>query len=79
MNIENLEKLFEIDTSKRNLEIYLNKPLNIDFLEKNPTKKIAEKHPTSPLAERYGKRSVKDTQIDNIIKKHRAKKAGKKV
>ena len=41
--------------------------------------KISEAHPKSNLAERYGKRSVKDTQIDNIIKKHRAKKAGKKV
>ena len=41
--------------------------------------KISEAHPKSNLAERYGKRSVKDTQVDNIIKKHRAKKAGKKV
>ena len=30
LNIENLENFFEIDASKRNLEIYLNKPLNID-------------------------------------------------
>ena len=41
--------------------------------------KISEAHPKSNLAERYGKRSVKDTQIDNIIKKHRAKKGGKNV
>ena len=41
--------------------------------------KISEAHPKSNLAERYGKRSVKDTQVDTIIKKHRAKKAGKKV
>ena len=41
--------------------------------------KISEAHPKSPLADRYGKRSVKDTQIDRVIKKHRAKKAGKKV
>ena len=41
--------------------------------------KISEAHPKSELANRYGKRSVKDTQIDNVIKKHRAKKAGKKV
>ena len=41
--------------------------------------KISEAHPVSHLAERYGKKSVKDTQVDNIIKKHRAKKAGKKV
>jgi len=41
--------------------------------------KISEAHPKSNLADRYGKRSVKDTQVDTIIKKHRAKKAGKKV
>tara|TARA_R100000084_G_scaffold23869_1_gene8511 strand:- start:471 stop:785 length:315 start_codon:yes stop_codon:yes gene_type:complete len=41
--------------------------------------KISEAHPKSNLADRYGKRSVKDTQIDSVMKKHRAKKAGKKV
>ena len=41
--------------------------------------KISEAHPKSNLEDRYGKRSVKDTQIDSVIKKHRAKKAGKKV
>ena len=41
--------------------------------------KISEAHPKSELAQRYGKKSVKDTQIDRVIKKHRAKKAGKKV
>ena len=41
--------------------------------------KISEAHPKSELAQRYGKKSVKDTQIDSVIKKHRAKKAGKKV
>ena len=41
--------------------------------------KISEAHPKSALADRYGKRSVKDTQIEKVMKKHRAKKAGKKV
>jgi len=41
--------------------------------------KISEAHPKSPLADRYGKRSVKDTQIDSVIKKHKAKRQGKKV
>ena len=41
--------------------------------------KISEAHPKSELAQRYGKKSVKDTQIDRVIKQHRAKKAGKKV
>ncbi len=30
LNIESLENFFDIDSSKRNLEIYLNKPLDID-------------------------------------------------
>ena len=41
--------------------------------------KISEAHPKSNLADRYGKKSVKDTQVDRVIQKHRAKKAGKKV
>jgi|TARA_B110000285_G_scaffold48946_1_gene55533 hypothetical protein len=36
--------------------------------------KISEAHPASHLAERYGKKSVKDTQIDKIIKKHKDRK-----
>ena len=41
--------------------------------------KITEAHPASELASQYGKKSVKDTQVDRVIKQHRAKKAGKKV
>jgi len=41
--------------------------------------KVSEAHPASNLASQYGKKSVKDTQIDKVIKTHRAKKAGKKV
>ena len=41
--------------------------------------KISEAPPKSELAKRYGKKSVKDTQIERVIKKHRAKKANKKV
>ena len=41
--------------------------------------KVSEAHPASNLASQYGKKSVKDTQVDRIIQKHRAKKAGKKV
>ena len=39
--------------------------------------KVSEAHPASNLASQYGKKSVKDTQIDGVIKKHRRKKAGK--
>ena len=41
--------------------------------------KVSEAHPASNLASQYGKKSVKDTQLDRVIQKHRAKKAGKKV
>ena len=41
--------------------------------------KVSEAHPASELANQYGKKSVKDTQVDRIIHKHRRIKAGKKV
>ena len=41
--------------------------------------KISEAHPNSHLADQYGKKSVKDTQVDRVIQTHGAKKAGKKV
>ena len=41
--------------------------------------KISVAHPASELAKRYKKRSVKETQIDNVIAKHRRKRQGKKV
>ena len=37
--------------------------------------RISEAHPSSPLADRYGKRSVKQSQTQNIIKKHRDRKS----
>ena len=41
--------------------------------------KVSEAHPASNLASQYGKKSVKDTQVDRVFKTHRAKRAGKKV
>ena len=56
---------------------------NIDSKTDNGWKevmsKISEAHPNSHLADQYGKKSVKDTQVDRVIQTHRAKKAGKKV
>ena len=56
---------------------------NIDSKTDNGWKevlsKITDAHPASALANQYGKKSVKDTQVDRIIHKHRRKKAGKKV
>jgi hypothetical protein len=36
--------------------------------------KVSEAHPASELANQYGKKSVKDTQVDKIIQKHRKRK-----
>ena len=56
---------------------------NIDSKTDNGWKevlsKVSEAHPASNLAAQYGKKSVKDTQVDRVIKTHRAKRAGKKV
>ena len=41
--------------------------------------KISEAQLKSELAKDMAKKSVKDTQIERVIKKHRAKKANKKV
>ena len=46
---------------------------------KDVLSKVSEAHPASNLASQYGKKSIKDTQVDRVIHKHRAKKAGKKV
>ena len=32
--------------------------------------KVSEAHPASNLASQYGKKSVKDTQVDRVIQKH---------
>ena len=56
---------------------------NIDSKTDNGWKevlsKVSEAHPASHLANQYGKKSVKDTQVNNIIKKHKRKRAGLKV
>ena len=37
--------------------------------------KAAEAHPNTPLAERYGKKTVKQSQIERVMKKHRDRKS----
>ena len=46
---------------------------------KDVLSKITDAHPASNLAAQYGKKSVKDTQVASIIKKHKRKRAGLKV
>ena len=51
---------------------------NIDSKTDNGWKevlsKVSEAHPASNLAAQYGKKSVKDTQVDKVIQKHRKRK-----
>lgn len=78
MPISEMEKF----TKKKHIELLPPTQMNIlssvgsvdshtDNGWKEVMSKAAEAHPESPLAERYGKKSVKDTQIEKIRKKHR--------
>ena len=86
MSISEMEKF----TKKKHIKLLMPTQLNIvssvgnidsktDSGWKEVLSKVSEAPPASSLAQQYGKKSVKDTQIDSVIKKHRAKKAGKKV
>jgi len=41
---------------------------------KDNLSRIAEAHPKSPLAQRYGKKTIKQSQTENILAKHRKRK-----
>ena len=89
---EDFMSIAEMEKLKRNKNVKLLPPTQMNIVSsvgsidgktdggwKEVMSKISEAHPASNLAERYGKKSVKDTQVDRIIHKHRRKKAGKKV
>ena len=78
MMISEMEKLVK----KKHIELLPPTQMNIvssvgsvdshtDSGFKEVLSKVSEAHPNSPLARRYGKRSVKDTQIERVRKKHR--------
>ena len=78
MMISEMEKLVK----KKHIELLPPTQMNIvssvgsvdsktDSGFKEVLSKVSEAHPNSPLASRYGKRSVKDTQIERVRKKHR--------
>ena len=80
MSISDMEKF----TKKKHIELLLPTQMNIvssvgsvdgktDSGFKEVLSKVSEAHPNSPLARRYGKRSVKDTQIERVRKKHRTR------
>ena len=81
MTISDMEKF----TKKKHIKLLVPTQMNIvssvgsvdsktDSGFKEVLSKAAEAHPNSPLAERYGKRTVKQTQIDRVRKKHRNRK-----
>ena len=78
MMISEMEKLVK----KKHIELLPPTQMNIvssvgsvdshtDSGFKEVLSKVSEAHPNSPLASRYGKRSIKDTQIERVRKKHR--------
>ena len=80
MMISEMEKLVK----KKHIELLPPTQMNIvssvgsvdshtDSGFKEVLSKVSEAHPNSPLASRYGKRSVKDTQIEKVRKKHRTR------
>ena len=86
MTISEMEEF----TKKKHIKLLIPTKLNIvssvgnvdsktDSGWKDVLSKISEAHPASNLAQQYGKKSVKDTQIDRVIHKHRKKRQGKKV
>ena len=77
MTISDIEKF----TKKKHIKLLVPTQMNIvssvgsvdsktDSGFKEVLSKAAEAHPNSPLAERYGRKSVKQTQIDRVRKKH---------
>ena len=80
MMISEMEKLIK----KKHIELLPPTQMNIvssvgsvdsktDSGFKEVLSKESQAHPNSPLASRYGKRSVKDTQIERVRKKHRTR------
>tara|TARA_B100001758_G_scaffold220597_1_gene209439 strand:- start:302 stop:619 length:318 start_codon:yes stop_codon:yes gene_type:complete len=80
MMISEMEKLVK----KKHIELLPPTQMNIvssvgsvdsktDSGFKEVLSKVSEAHPNSPLASRYGKRSIKDTQIERVRKKHRTR------
>ena len=80
MMISEMEKLVK----KKHIELLPPTQMNIvssvgsvdshtDSGFKEVLSKVSEAHPNSPLASRYGKRTIKDTQIERVRKKHRTR------
>ena len=81
MTISEMEELIKSDTIELLPPTQMNIVSSVGSVDsktdsgfKEVLSKAAEAHPNSPLAERYGRKSVKQTQIDRVRKKHRNRK-----
>ena len=81
MTISEMEELIKSDTIELLPPTQMNIVSSVGSIDsktdsgfKEVLSKAAEAHPNSPLAERYGRKSVKQTQIDRVRKKHRNRK-----
>ena len=83
---EELMSISEMEKHKRKKHIELLPPTQMNIVSsvgsvdgktdsgfKEVLSKVSEAHPNSPLADRYGKRTVKETQIEKVRKKHRTR------
>ena len=85
---EDFMSIAEMEKLKRNKNVKLLPPTQMNIVSsvgsidgktdggwKEVMSKISEAHPASNLAERYGKKTVKQSQIEKTIKKHRDRKS----
>ena len=81
MTISEMEELIKSDTIELLPPTQMNIVSSVGSIDgktdsgwKEVMSKAAEAHPNTPLAERYGKKTVKQTQIESVMKKHRDRK-----
>ena len=85
---EDFMSIAEMEKLKKNPKIELLPPTTVNIVSsvgsldgktdngwKEVMSKAAEAHPNTPLAERYGKKTVKQSQIERVMKKHRDRKS----
>ena len=82
MTISEMEELIKSDTIELLPPTQMNIVSSVGSIDsktdggwKEVMSKAAEAHPNTPLAERYGKKTVKQTQIESVMKKHRDRKS----
>ena len=85
---EDFMSIAEMEKLKNNKNVKLLPPTQMNIVSsvgsidsktaggwKEVMSKAAEAHPNSPSAERYGKKTVKQSQVEKVMKKHRDRKS----